>query len=105
MHSNRGNLFTRDDTFFGVCEGLGEDLGISGNWLRLAFTGLLFWNLPIALAAYAAAGTLVLVTRLLVPNPRLRAVAPSAVEDATPAEQQPVAAAQDVDPAPVPLAA
>ena len=31
------NLFTRDDTFFGICEGVGEDFGFNANWRRLAF--------------------------------------------------------------------
>lgn len=105
MQSNRQNLFTRDDTFFGVCEGLGEDLGLGANWLRLAFTGLLFWNAPIALAAYAAAGTLVLVTRLIVPNPRPQAAAVGMADEAAPVEQQPLPAGGAAEPAPVPLAA
>lgn len=67
------NLFTRDDTFLGVCQGLGDDLGFDPLWLRLAFGLMLFWN-PIAMAAaYAGLGALVLLTRLTFPAPRARA--------------------------------
>ena len=69
MSSVRKSLFTRDDTMFGVCEGLGEDLGINANLLRVGLALSLFWN-PFATAAiYAGAGVLVFVTRWLVPDP------------------------------------
>lgn len=70
MHASPQNLFTRDDTFFGVCEGLGEDLRIPANLLRLGFTLALFFYPLAALGAYAGAGMVVLVSRLLVPAPR-----------------------------------
>lgn len=79
------NLFARPDTFFGICEGLGEDLGIHPNFLRLALAGALFWNPLAALAIYASAGAIVLATRLLFPNPRV--AAPQAAE-AVPARQR-----------------
>lgn len=63
-------LIARSDTFLGVCEGLGEDLGISGNWFRIAFALALFWSPLGAIAAYFAAGALVLLTRLIVRAPR-----------------------------------
>ena len=63
------NLLTRDDTFFGVCQGLGEDLGISGNWFRLALAIGTFFSPLGALAAYAAAGVLVFGTRMIAPVP------------------------------------
>jgi phage shock protein PspC (stress-responsive transcriptional regulator) len=67
------NLFTRPDTFFGVCQGLGEDLRIHPNLLRVALAGLLFFNPPAAAAAYAAAGALVFLTRYFFPDPRIAA--------------------------------
>ena len=66
---DRPSLFNRPDTFLGVSQGLGEDLGIHPNFVRLAFAGLLFWNPIAALCTYVSAGLLVLVTRLLVPVP------------------------------------
>jgi phage shock protein C len=50
------NLFTRSDTIFGVCEGLGEDLRIPANLLRLSLAFLLFLNPPAAVATYIGAG-------------------------------------------------
>jgi phage shock protein PspC (stress-responsive transcriptional regulator) len=59
MHDAQHNLLTRPDTFFGVCEGLGEDFHIHPNILRVTLAGMLFWNPPAAIGAYAAAGALV----------------------------------------------
>ena len=71
------NVFTRDDTFFGVCQAIGEDFGFSPNWLRLAIgVGLLFAPLA-TIGAYLGAGLLVGFSRLLSPDPR-RAAAPAA---------------------------
>lgn len=61
------NLFTRDDTFLGICQGLGEDLGIPPDVLRLSLVPLLFFYPLAAAGAYAAAGLLVLATRLIFP--------------------------------------
>ena len=77
MQSEKFNLFTRPDTFFGVCEGLGEDLGIHANIFRIAFAAMLFWNPPAALGAYAAAGVLVAFSRFLSPNPPATLAPPS----------------------------
>jgi phage shock protein PspC (stress-responsive transcriptional regulator) len=89
MQSSKGNLFTRDDTFFGVCEGLGEDLRIPANLFRVAFAlGFFFAPVPVVIA-YLALGALVLASRLVFPNPRS---APAAV------------AARAAEPAPVPVA-
>ncbi len=70
MQSGKGNLFTRDDTFFGVCEGLGEDLRIPSNLFRVGFA-LAFFFAPMGVViAYFSLGALVLVSRLAFPNPR-----------------------------------
>lgn len=68
MTSKRPNLFTRDDTFFGVCEGLGEDLHLPSNLVRLAFVPLLFLYPVAAFGLYAGLGVLVALTRWLVPD-------------------------------------
>ena len=70
MHEALPNLFTRDDTFFGVCQGIGEDLGFSPNLLRIAFAVGLFFNPVGAIAGYLILGVIVLATRLLFPKPR-----------------------------------
>ena len=69
MQAVQGNLFTRDDTFFGVCEGIGQDLGIHANWLRLGFALTLFFSPVAAIGGYAAAGAIVALTRWLAPVP------------------------------------
>lgn len=61
----KGNLFMRDDTFFGVCEGLGEDLRIPSNLFRVAFALGFFFSATGAVAIYLALGALVLVSRLV----------------------------------------
>jgi phage shock protein C len=60
-------LFNRSDTLLGVCEGLGTDLGINPNYLRIAFGVGLMWNPVIVVAAYLALGVAVYVARALYP--------------------------------------
>ena len=86
------NLFTRDDTFFGVCQGLGEDLGISGNWFRLGFALATFFTPVGAVAAYAATGAVVFAVRWLAPTPSLAAPAPEAETPAAASPELPLAA-------------
>lgn len=71
MRFARHSLLTRPDTFFGVCEGLGQDFGIHANVLRLAFAGFLFWNPAAAVLTYATIGAVVAIVRFLVPDPIL----------------------------------
>lgn len=75
------NLFNREDTFFGVCAGVGEDLGFNPDWLRIAFAALLFFNPLIAVEAYAALGAVVLATRLVFRAPKPAAAAPAVAAD------------------------
>ena len=94
-----GNLLTRDDTFLGVCEAIGEDFGIHANWLRLGLAVALFFSPVAVIGGYFAAGILVALSRWVAPNP----TAPEAkTETATAAPAEPEA---DAQPAPVPLAA
>jgi phage shock protein C len=72
------SLFARDDTFFGVCAGLGEDFGFNPIYLRVAFAAALFFNPPAALGAYAITGMTVMVSRWIAPNPRPAVAAPAA---------------------------
>ncbi|HWT13837.1 MAG TPA: PspC domain-containing protein [Allosphingosinicella sp.] len=75
MSMSQPNLFTRDDTFFGVCAGLGEDFGFNPLYLRVALGVSLLWSPVAVLAAYAAGAVLVVISRLIVPNPRMAATA------------------------------
>lgn len=76
------NVLARDDTFFGVCEALGEDFRFNPNWLRVALGVCLLFNPLAALAAYAAAALIVGLSRWLVPNPRLAVAGPEPVSEA-----------------------
>jgi phage shock protein PspC (stress-responsive transcriptional regulator) len=65
------NAQPKPDNLFGVCAALGEDFGFDPLYLRIALGAGILWN-PVAIVGlYAAAGVLVLVTRLLFPNPKL----------------------------------
>lgn len=95
-----GNLLMRDDTFFGVCEAIGEDFGFNSNWLRLAFGVSLLWNPTVVVGAYLALGVLVAFSRLVVRNPK---AAPATPAEAAAAEPAPDAAGESQ--AELPLAA
>lgn len=64
--SNR-NTLKRPDTFFGVCEAVGQDFGFNPLWLRLAFVPAIFFQPLYALAAYVVLGLIVLTSRLAYP--------------------------------------
>jgi phage shock protein C len=66
----------RSHTILGVCEGLGEDFGISPVLVRVPLAALVLWSPMIAVAIYFALGAVVLTSRLLFPRPK--AVAASA---------------------------
>lgn len=74
MEQETTNLFRRRDTFFGICEAVGQDFGFNPLWLRLAFIAPLFFMPVQTFVAYFALGAVVLLSRLLFPN---RAAAPS----------------------------
>ena len=71
MQIRQPNLFMRDDTFLGVCEALGEDLGFDANILRVALGVGILWNPTAVVGTYAALAVLVVFTRLIAPNPRI----------------------------------
>ncbi|NNM77593.1 PspC domain-containing protein [Sphingomonas sp. ID1715] len=64
------NLLSRDDTFFGVCEALGTDLGFSPNILRIVFGVAVMWNPMLVIGTYAALGVLVFASRYFFPVAR-----------------------------------
>ncbi|HKR23723.1 MAG TPA: PspC domain-containing protein [Allosphingosinicella sp.] len=70
MQTARQNLFMRDDTFFGVCEALGEDFGFNANYLRVALGVSLLLSPVAMIGAYAAGAVVVMFSRLVAPNPR-----------------------------------
>ncbi|MDX2210366.1 MAG: PspC domain-containing protein [Sphingopyxis sp.] len=96
------NTFNRPDTFFGVCEAIGQDFGFNPLWLRLAFVPPVFFAPHYAAVAYIAMGLVVLASRLLFPakneaataaaTPTLVAAAPAAAPADISDERLPLAA-------------
>lgn len=90
------DVFTRPDTFFGVCEAIGEDLGINPIWLRIALGVAVVWQPVWVICGYFALGAVVLALRLLMPNraaPAAEAPLPVAAEGANDAAPVPLAQA------------
>ena len=79
------NLFMRDDTLLGVCEGVGQDLGINPLWIRLAFLPALFFFPAATIGLYILLGAIVFAARRLFPAPQA-VTAPLASPHATAAE-------------------
>ena len=67
MENETTNLFRRRDTFFGICEAIGQDFGFNPLWLRLAFVAPLFFFPVQTFIGYFALGLVVLASRLLFP--------------------------------------
>lgn len=67
MQNETTNLFRRRDTFFGICEAVGQDFGFNPLYLRLAFIAPLFFFPVQSFAAYFGLGLVVLASRLLFP--------------------------------------
>jgi phage shock protein PspC (stress-responsive transcriptional regulator) len=87
MSASQSNLFTREDTMLGVCQGIGEDFGFSANWLRIAFAVGLFFSPIGTILAYLGLGVVVLAARLIAPVPRpAKAEAPAEPATARAAE-------------------
>ena len=57
----------RSDTFLGVCEALGQDTRIPADLFRIAFAGLFFWNMGLAVAVYLGLGAMIAASRWLFP--------------------------------------
>jgi phage shock protein PspC (stress-responsive transcriptional regulator) len=82
-----GSVLTREDTLLGACYALGEDFGFNPTWLRAAFALGLFLSPVAAIAGYAGCAVLVLVSRLVAPDParpETEAEEPSAAEAPAP---------------------
>lgn len=93
MDNDTTNLFRRRDTFFGICEAVGQDFGFNPLWLRLALIAPLFFFPAQTFAAYFGLGAIVLASRLLFPAPVAAPSVPVAAEPAAqPAEEFALAA-------------
>ena len=61
----------RNDTFLGVCEAIGRDVGFNPNWLRIAFGLLILVNPMAAVGAYLSLGLVVAIAHWLFPANKL----------------------------------
>ena len=77
----RTALPLRSDTFLGVCEAIGQDLGINPNWIRVVFAPLILINPVAAIGAYLGLGGVVAVARWLFPAKLPEEAAHSARQD------------------------
>lgn len=77
MENETANLFRRRDTFFGVCEAVGQDFGFNPLWLRLAFVAPIFFFPVQTFIGYFALGAVVLASRLLFPAKAAATAAPA----------------------------
>ncbi len=84
MENETTNLFRRRDTFFGICEAVGQDFGFNPLWLRLAFVAPLFFFPVQTFIGYFALGAVVLASRLLFPAKSAAAPTLTAVETNAP---------------------
>lgn len=97
MQTYQPSLLARPDTLLGVCQSIGEDLGINPTWLRVAFASMVFVNFGLAVGVYLGLGLIVAAIRWFHPAPRK----PAALQaDAAPeAVVAPVEAGNDRAPA------
>ena len=78
VHEPEPALPFRSDTILGVCEAIGQDLGINPLFPRLAFAGLFFFNPLMVIGAYLALGAGVALARWLYPVPTASVAQPVA---------------------------
>lgn len=86
------NLFLRNDTLLGVCQGLGEEFGFNPTWLRIVLAAGVLWNPLAMIGTYLALGAVFAVARWIYPVPTA-AAAPRLA-----AGQAPSASEQDAEP-------
>jgi phage shock protein C len=65
----------RNHNILGVCEAMGEDFGFNPILLRVVFAASVLWSPVVAISAYLVLGVVVLLSRLLFPNPKVDAPA------------------------------
>jgi phage shock protein C len=90
MQTVQPNPFTRDDTMLGVCQAIGDDLGFNPTILRAAFAIPLVWSPLMAAGIYLALGAAVLVSRLVVREPRQAKAPATTIAENTEAAPQPL---------------
>lgn len=58
------------DNLFGICNAVGEDLGVNPLWPRLVFATTFIFDPVVVIASYFALGAFILVARLVFPRAR-----------------------------------
>lgn len=76
----------RGDTLLGVCEAIGQDLGVNPTWFRAAFAALFLWNPEVVVLSYIGLGIVVALARWAFPVTRKPVAA--AEPKQTPADAQ-----------------
>jgi phage shock protein PspC (stress-responsive transcriptional regulator) len=64
----RDNIAFRNDTVLGICQGLGDDLGINPNFFRVALASGIMFAPFVMIGIYLAMGVVVFASRTFVPN-------------------------------------
>lgn len=81
----------KKDNLFGICNAIGEDLGVNPLWPRLVFASAFMFDPVIVISSYFALGAFVLIARLVFPprprSAKVRASAEVVALTSTPAEQ------------------
>ena len=83
-NADRTPIYSRAEPIFGICEALGDDLGVNPDWFRVALAPLLFLNPIGTIVGYFATGLFLLALRLFMPDVRAPRVAAIEAEPATP---------------------
>ena len=78
----------RNDTFLGVCEAIGQDLGFNPNFLRVPFAALLLWNPAVIVGLYLGLGVVVAASRWFFPATKPETVAKANEAARVPAVEQ-----------------
>ncbi|MBN8830735.1 MAG: PspC domain-containing protein [Sphingomonadales bacterium] len=94
MQTFQPSIFARHDTLLGICQALGEDLGVNPTWFRASLATLVFFSLGAAVAVYLGVGAIVLASRLLYRAPRK----PMPAAEVAQVDAEPVTAENDYEP-------
>lgn len=62
----------KKDNLFGICNALGEDLGIDPLWPRLLFASAFIFDPAVVIAGYFALGAFILLAGIVFPRARPR---------------------------------
>lgn len=70
--TDRHAATSKKDNLFGICNALGEDLGIDPLWPRLLFASAFIFDPVVVIAGYFALGAFILLARIVFPRAKAR---------------------------------